>query len=272
MPPTIWTVGHSTREAGAFVALLQAYDIELVADLRRHPAFRAYADHVATEAFATGLFELLMLAPRLRTVVMCAEVLWWRCTMRRRDTISPGGSVSLESAAASGRSEHRHGPAAWYALVGWIALSGVAGAAGAIASLNARDFYASLVRPGWAPPGWVFGPVWSVLYLLMGIAAWLVWRERPAGTAESAARNRGLQLFVAQLVPNALWTWLFFAWRRGALAFAEILILWLAIAATMWLFARVHRVASWCLVPYLAWVTFATALTWAMWQGNPGRL
>jgi tryptophan-rich sensory protein len=141
-----------------------------------------------------------------------------------------------------------------------------------VASLNAREFYATLTKPAWAPPGWLFGPVWSALYVLMGIAAWLVWRERPDGAGEMVARKRGLQLFVAQLVLNALWTWIFFAWRRGALAFAEIVILWVMIAWTIWQFARVRRSAGWCLVPYIGWVSVATALTWAVWQGNPGRL
>ena len=155
----------------------------------------------------------------------------------------------------------------------WIGVSLLAGAAGAIASLNARDFYASLARPAWAPPGWLFGPVWTTLYLLMGTAAWLVWRADPDSAGAIAhARKRGLQLFVAQLVLNALWTWLFFAWQLGAVALAEILLLLLVIVATTWQFARVNRAATWCLAPYIAWVSFATALTWAMWRGNPGIL
>ena len=161
----------------------------------------------------------------------------------------------------------------WLALAGWIALAGVAGAIGSIASVRSREFYAALERPSWAPPGAVFGPVWTTLYLLMGIAAWLAWRARPApGAAAARSRRAGLGLFVAQLVLNALWTWLFFAWRQGAAALGEIVVLWLFIAATMWHFGRVRPLAAWLLAPYLAWVTFAAALTWAIWQGNPGRL
>jgi tryptophan-rich sensory protein len=166
----------------------------------------------------------------------------------------------------------RHGPPSWLALLGWIALAAAAGAVGALASRNAGDFYATLVRPAWAPPGWLFGPVWSTLYVMMGVAAWLVWRARPATLAEGASRRLGLGLFVGQLALNALWTWLFFAWREGALALGEIVLLWLAIATTAWHFGRVRPLAAWLLVPYLAWVSFATALTWAVWQGNPGRL
>jgi tryptophan-rich sensory protein len=159
------------------------------------------------------------------------------------------------------------------ALVGWIALAAAAGAIGSIASLDSREFYASLARPSWAPPGSVFGPVWTTLYILMGIAAWLVWRRRPDSGSEAArSRRLGLQLFVGQLALNALWTWLFFAWRQGGWAFAEIVALWLAIAATMWHFRRVQSQAAWLLAPYLAWVTYAAALTWAVWRGNPGAL
>ena len=166
----------------------------------------------------------------------------------------------------------RNEPPSWLALVGWVALAGAAGAIGGIASRNASEFYGALAKPGWAPPGWLFGPVWSALYVLMGVAAWLVWRARPAAPADRAGRRRGLALFVGQLALNALWTWLFFAWRQGAAAFGEIVLLWLAVAATAWHFGRVRPLAAWLLLPYLGWVGFATALTWAVWQRNPGRL
>jgi len=166
----------------------------------------------------------------------------------------------------------RKEPPSWVALLGWIALAAAAGAIGGLASLDARDFYGTLAKPAWAPPGRVFGPVWSALYLLMGIAAWLVWRTRPTTTADRTVRRRALTLFVGQLALNALWTWLFFAWRQGAAAFGEIVLLWIAVALTTWYFGRVRPLAAYLLVPYLAWVTFATALTWAVWQRNPGLL
>jgi len=166
----------------------------------------------------------------------------------------------------------RKEPPSWVALLGWIALAAAAGAIGGLASLDARDFYGTLAKPAWAPPGRVFGPVWSALYLLMGIAAWLVWRTRPTTTADRTVRRRALTLFVGQLALNALWTWLFFAWRQGAAAFGEIVLLWIAVALTTWYFGRVRALAAYLLVPYLAWVTFATALTWAVWQRNPGLL
>ncbi|HEX5612407.1 MAG TPA: TspO/MBR family protein [Burkholderiales bacterium] len=152
-------------------------------------------------------------------------------------------------------------------LLGWLAITFVAAGLGAIASANAGSFYGQLARPAWAPPGWLFAPVWTLLYLLMGVAAWLVWRERRFGETRVA-----LSIYVVQLAANALWTWLFFAWRQGAAAFGEILVLWALIAVTMLLFWRIRPIAGALLVPYLAWVSFATALTFAVWKRNPGLL
>jgi benzodiazapine receptor len=150
-------------------------------------------------------------------------------------------------------------------LFAWMLLTFAAAAVGGWASASASEFYRELVRPSWAPPGWLFGPVWSVLYVLMGIAAWLVWRARGF-----AGAGVGLVLFIVQLAFNALWTWFFFVWHRGGLAFAEILLLWALIAMTIGFFWRVSKVAGALLVPYLAWVSFASALTLATWRLNPG--
>ena len=152
-------------------------------------------------------------------------------------------------------------------LLGWLAITFVAAGLGAIASADAGSFYGQLARPAWAPPAWLFAPVWTLLYLLMGVAAWLVWRERRRLDTRVA-----LSMYVVQLAANALWTWLFFAWRQGAAAFGEILVLWALIAATMLLFWRTRPIAGALLVPYLAWVSFATALTFAVWKRNPGLL
>ena len=152
-------------------------------------------------------------------------------------------------------------------LAGWLLLTFAAAAIGGFASASAGSFYAQLVRPTWAPPGWLFGPVWSALYLLMGLSAWLVWRLHGWQGARSA-----LMLFVAQLAVNALWTWLFFVWQHGAAAFVEIIVLWALIVATVILFYRLHRLAALLLLPYLAWVSFACALTYATWQLNPALL
>lgn len=153
-------------------------------------------------------------------------------------------------------------------LAGWLLLTFAAAAAGAAASVEAGAFYRQLARPDWAPPGWVFAPVWTALYALIGVAAWLVWRAHGFRGARMA-----LALFVVQLLANALWTWLFFAWRQGGLAFAEILLLWCLVAATIVAFLRLRaRAAALLLLPYLAWVTFASALTFSVWKLNPGVL
>jgi tryptophan-rich sensory protein len=150
--------------------------------------------------------------------------------------------------------------------LGWALLTAVAAAVGGVASRSAAGFYATLDRPTWAPPGWVFGPTWTVLYLLMATAAWLV--ARTGGPGSGAA----LTLYVAQLVANAAWTWLFFALRRGAWAFGEVLLLLALVALTLVAFWRVRPVAGVLLLPYLTWVSFATALTWSVWRRNPNLL
>jgi tryptophan-rich sensory protein len=152
-------------------------------------------------------------------------------------------------------------------LFGWLILAFAAAAIGAIASADAGTFYEQLVRPDWAPPRWLFAPVWTLLYALMGLSAWLVWRERGFRGARAA-----LALFIIQLGVNALWSWLFFEWRMGALAFAEVLLLWGLIVATIVAFRRHQGVAALLLLPYLAWVTFAAALTFSVWRLNPELL
>lgn len=152
-------------------------------------------------------------------------------------------------------------------LIAWLALAFAAAAVGAVASVQAASFYSQLARPSWAPPPIVFGPVWSVLYALMGVAAWLVWRQ-----SKEEGHILPIALFVAQLAVNALWSWLFFAWHLGAGAFADVLVLLALIAATIIAFWRVRPLAGILLLPYFAWVSFASALTWSVWQSNPGVL
>ena len=109
--------------------------------------------------------------------------------------------------------------------------------------------------------------MWTLLYALMALSAWLVWRAHGFAGARKA-----LVLFIVQLAANALWSWLFFVWRRGDLAFAEVLVLWALIVATVVSFQRLDRIAAYLLYPYLAWTTFACALTLAVWRLNPGLL
>ena len=152
----------------------------------------------------------------------------------------------------------------FFGIIVALGITSAAAALGAIAPANAPEFYAQLTRPDWAPPAWLFGPVWTVLYLLMGIAAWIVWREKGFRGASVA-----LALFLIQLALNSLWSWLFFAWQQGALAFAEIVLLWVLIVATTFTFWRIRPLAGILLVPYLVWVTFAAVLCLAIWRLNP---
>lgn len=147
-------------------------------------------------------------------------------------------------------------------LAGWVVLCFLAPALGAFTGPD--GWYASLHKPSWNPPGWVFGPVWTLLYTMMAVAAWLVWRR--GGLRQ---QRWPLSLFLAQLVLNAAWTPLFFGLHRPGLALVDIVLLWLALVATITAFRRVHRGAGWLLVPYLAWVSFAAVLNFVLWRMNP---
>lgn len=122
------------------------------------------------------------------------------------------------------------------------------------------EWYPALKKPSWTPPGWVFGPVWTLLYPLVAVAGWLAWREGKA--------RFGPLVFLLQLALNAAWPWLFFAERRPDLALASIAALLVAILATIAAFWRLSRLAAVLLVPYLAWVAFAAALNHAIWRLN----
>ncbi|MFG2168518.1 TspO/MBR family protein [Micromonospora chersina] len=148
----------------------------------------------------------------------------------------------------------------WWALLGFGAAVTVAAAVGALGVRGTQEEYAGLDQPAWAPPSWLFGPVWTVLYALIAVAGWLVWRQAGWGPALGA--------WVTQLVLNAIWTPLFFGAGRYGLAFAEIVLMWLAIGVTVALFRRVSRPAALLLLPYWAWVTFAAALNFAIWRLN----
>jgi tryptophan-rich sensory protein len=145
----------------------------------------------------------------------------------------------------------------WISLLSWIAACHLAGALGALTT--DASLYHALPTPEWAPPAWLFAPVWLTLYTAMGIAAWRVW-TRPRSTA----RTRALGLFAVQLALNAAWSPVFFGLEAPRAALLVIALLWLAIASTIAAFGRVSRGAALLLVPYLAWVTFATALNAAI--------
>lgn len=147
------------------------------------------------------------------------------------------------------------------ALGGWVVFTFCATATGFFVSTD--GWYAELVKPAWNPPSWVFGPVWTLLYLAMAIAAWLVWRE-----GGWKAQRRPLLLYLAQWLLNALWTPLFFGLQRPDLAFAEIVPLLFLILATMVAFWRVKTTAGVLFIPYALWVSFAAFLNFTIWRLN----
>lgn len=151
------------------------------------------------------------------------------------------------------------------ALAGFVVLClAVAAAGGAVTSTSVDTWYAALAKPAFTPPDRVFGPVWTLLYLMMALAAWRVWRL--GGTREVRA---ALGLWALQLALNLTWSYVFFGARMIGAALAEIAVLLVAIVATLALFWRLDRVAGALLVPYAAWVAFAMLLNAALWQLNP---
>ncbi len=142
--------------------------------------------------------------------------------------------------------------------VAWCAIT--FGAAALSARSMPDEWYRELHKPSWTPPGWVFGPVWSIVYLMMAAAAWLVWRKAGISTA--------LALFLVQLALNALWSYLFFGVQRPDLAFIDILALWAMILATIISFWKVSPLSGALLIPYIVWVSFASALNGTIWAMN----
>lgn len=150
-------------------------------------------------------------------------------------------------------------------LVIAIAVCEFAGFIGSIfTSSSVGSWYATVIRPEFAPPNWVFAPVWTALFALMGIAAFLVWKN---GLGQKRVRI-ALSIFGLQLALNVVWSLIFFGLRSPGYAFLEIIVLWLAILATMVSFYRVRKAAAYILLPYLLWVSFAVYLNYAIWQLN----
>lgn len=149
----------------------------------------------------------------------------------------------------------------FFALIVAIGIAQFAGIIGSVFTMSEIPaWYATLARPELSPPSWVFGPVWTTLYTLMGIAAYIVWRH---GTARPPVRL-ALILWGIQLLYNTAWSIIFFGLHAPGAAFVEILFLWVTIAATIYFFARVSRLAAWLLAPYLLWVSFAAYLNYGI--------
>lgn len=152
----------------------------------------------------------------------------------------------------------------WFSLLCWLAICfAVAAVSGSWTVSEIPGWYRTLVRPAIAPPNWLFGPVWTLLYAMMAVAAWLVWQSAP-----SSPRTWGLILFLAQLALNFAWSLIFFRHHALGAALAELVVLWVAIGATTLVFARVAPSAAWLMAPYWAWVTFAAVLNEAFWRLN----
>ena len=150
----------------------------------------------------------------------------------------------------------------WLVLAGLILLCVGTGMIGGMVSAGAiEDWYRTLAKPSWNPPDWVFGPVWTTLYVMMAVAAWLVWRTRDRVAPAMA-------LFFAQLALNLLWSLLFFGARSPGLALIEVVFLWTSVLLTMLAFFGRQTIAGWLFVPYLAWVSFAAILNFAIWSMN----
>ena len=154
----------------------------------------------------------------------------------------------------------------WISWVVFLAICFLAAAIGSwFTADSVKTWYPTLTKPAGTPPPWVFGPVWSILYFLMGTAAWLVYRHRSAAKVTVA-----LTLFFVQLALNPIWSFVFFGSRQPGLALFEILLLLAAIVATMKSFAYVSRLSAWLMMPYLAWVLSATFLNFGIWRLNRG--
>jgi translocator protein len=152
-------------------------------------------------------------------------------------------------------------------LLGFLLASfAVAGIGGLATAPGVRDWYPALNKPTWTPPAWLFGPVWTVLYLCIAFAGFLVWRHSGFGGAKWA-----MALFALQLLLNAAWSWIFFYLRQPGWGFVEIVLLWAAILATIVEFISITGWSGAMLVPYFLWVTFAACLNLAIWRLNPAN-
>ena len=149
-----------------------------------------------------------------------------------------------------------------FSWLAWVLLSFAATLPGAVSPPG--DWYQTLAKPDWTPPGWAFPVVWTTLYVLMGTAAWMVWRKR----GDNRGARGALTLFVFQLLFNAAWTPTFFGAQQILAALVVIVVLWFAVLATLLAFRKVSGTAALLLVPYLVWVTIATALNFEIWRLN----
>ena len=150
-------------------------------------------------------------------------------------------------------------------LITTVVASELAGIIGSVFTFSAiPTWYAGLIKPSLNPPSWIFGPVWTTLYALMGIAAFLVWKK----SLDHKDVRKALTIFLFQLVLNAVWSIIFFGLHSPLWALVDITLMWLAIVWTMVLFYKISKPAMWLLVPYILWVSFASYLNYSIWIIN----
>lgn len=160
----------------------------------------------------------------------------------------------------------RHSSASFFSVIGWIVLCELAGIVGSVFTVSSiPTWYQTLVKPVFSPPNWVFGPVWTTLYALMGIAVYRVWS---LGMKKESVRH-AVYLFVMHLALNAIWSPIFFGARQIPLAFVTIAIMWLTLITVMFRFEKLDKMSALFLVPYLAWISFAMVLNYNLWILNP---
>lgn len=148
-------------------------------------------------------------------------------------------------------------------LLGFLAVTLMVGfLGGQVTAPNIASWYNGLTKPSFNPPNWIFAPVWTTLYVMMAVAAWRVWRVK-------GFKSRAFPLWLAQLVLNFAWSFIFFGNHALAPAFAELIVLWVVLFFTLVTFGRIDKPAGWLLIPYLAWVSFAGVLNFWVWQLNP---
>ena len=153
----------------------------------------------------------------------------------------------------------------FFKLVIAVVVCECAGIIGSVFTMpSIPNWYAGLAKPALNPPAWVFGPVWTILFALMGISAFLIWKR---GLTHKDVKII-LGIFVGQLLSNILWSIIFFGWHNPTGAFVDIIFLWFAILATIISFAKISKSAAWLLVPYILWVSFAAYLNYAIWMAN----
>lgn len=140
----------------------------------------------------------------------------------------------------------------------------VGGLSGFFTVTGVESWYQTINKPSWNPPNWIFGPVWTALYIMMGVALFLVWKS----SSNANTKKLALLLFAAQMLLNFFWSFIFFNLQQPGWAFAEIVSLWLFILFTIFAFARLNNMAAWLLVPYISWVSFAAILNFTIWQLN----